>query len=252
MKNRLKRLAVLLLGTVMLFGSTLVVDATDTRSYTYNYDFWGDVQDSPDAYEVVKVYSSVDLGLDVEMKDPKGLYVNGDEIYVCDTGNNRIIRLKRSSKDRIEVKQIIDQFNATDVEVTTLNSPTDVVISQQGNIFIADSGNSRILKLDKDLNYLMEFNKPDSSVLDAEAGFVPSKIVVDKAERIYCVATGINKGLLKYENDGTFSGFIGATKVSYDFADYLWKKFTTHMPKSQRGKQCRDWLHAVRLTTVHN
>lgn len=233
MKNRLKRLAVLLLGTVMLFGSTLVVDATDTRSYTYNYDFWGDVQDSPDAYEVVKVYSSVDLGLDVEMKDPKGLYVNGDEIYVCDTGNNRIIRLKRSSKDRIEVKQIIDQFNATDVEVTTLNSPTDVVISQQGNIFIADSGNSRILKLDKDLNYLMEFNKPDSSVLDAEAGFVPSKIVVDKAERIYCVATGINKGLLKYENDGTFSGFIGATKVSYDFADYLWKKFAT---QEQRDK----------------
>lgn len=232
MKNRLKRLSVLLLGTVMLLGSTLSVSAADDRSYTYNYDYWGDVQDSPDLYQVTKAYTSVDLGLDLEMKDPSGLYINGNDIYICDTGNNRIIKFERTSTERIELRQIIDEFKG-DVEIKTFEGPTDIAISEEGNIFIADKGNGRIVKLDKDLNYLMEFTKPDSSALEEEATYSPNKIVIDTAERVYCIATGVNKGLIKYENDGTFSGFVGATKVSYDFTDYLWKKFAS---QAQREK----------------
>ena len=40
-------------------------------------------------------------------------------------------------------------------------------------------------------------------------------------------ASGINKGLIKYENDGVFSGFVGAMPVSYNWTDYIWKKLAT-------------------------
>ena len=233
MKNKLKRLSALLLAGTVLFGSSLIAGAADIeRSYTYNYDWWGDVQDSPDAYEVTGVYTSVDLGLEKGLNNPNGLYINGSNIYVCDTGNNRIIEITRTGRESFEVSRIIEEFKG-DVEVTTLSGPTDIAISEDGNIFIADKGNCRILKLDKDLNYLMQFDIPVDSTLDPEITFQPHKIVVDTAERVYCIATGINKGLIKYENDGVFSGFVGATKVTYDFADYLQKKFATQAQREQ-------------------
>ena len=79
----------------------------------------------------------------------------------------------------------------------------------------------------------MEFTKPDDSTLDPALVFQPNKLAIDTAERVYCIAVGINKGLVKYENDGTFSGFVGATKVTFKFADYIWKKLAS---QEQRAK----------------
>ena len=56
---------------------------------------------------------------------------------------------------------------------------------------------------------------------------------MDTAERVYCVATNVNKGLIKYEPDAVFSGFVGAAKVTYDWADYIWKKFATKEQRAQ-------------------
>lgn len=225
MKRMIKRIGALVLGAVILGTSSMAVCAAD-RNYTYNYDWWGDVQGSPDFYTVSSVYTSTDLGLDVNLSAPQGLFVSGSLMYLCDTGNNRIIELEKVSRNEIEVRRIIEEFKG-DVEITTFSSPTDVAISEEGDFYIADKGNSRILKLDKDLNYLMQFDKPIDSTLDPEAGFQPSKIAIDTAGRVYCVAIGINKGLIKYENNGEFSGFVGATKVRFDWTDYIWKKLAT-------------------------
>jgi len=199
--------------------------------YTYNYDYWGDVQDSPDLYSVGKVFTSTELGLDVKLKNPQGMFVKDNTIYLCDSGNNRILVIERKSPEKLEVVKIIDSFTGADK--TKFNNPTDVAVSENGDIFVADQGNARVLKLDKDLNYIMEFVKPDDNTLDPKLVFQPNKIVIDTAERMYCIATGINKGLVKYESDGTFAGFVGATPVTYNWTDYIWKKFAS---QAQRAK----------------
>ena len=76
--------------------------------YTYNYDWWGDVQYSPDAYNVVGVYTSVELGLDKKLNSPQGLFVSGNMVYICDTGNHRIIELERVDTDYFEVTRVIE------------------------------------------------------------------------------------------------------------------------------------------------
>ena len=177
------------------------------------------------------MFTSSELGLDVKMKSPEGMYAYGDLLYVCDTGNNRIIELKRISSEKFDVLRIIDSFSGD--ANGTFNAPTDIAISEEGNFFIADRGNGRILKLDPDFNLILTFDKPVDNTLDPSITFQPNKIVIDTAERVYCIATGINKGLIKYEADGTFSGFVGATKVTYDFLDYLWKKFATQAQRAQ-------------------
>lgn len=235
MKKVTRLISIALLGMILAVGITPITakadGSTGDTSYTYNLDYWGDVQDSPDFYTVCKVFTSSELGLDVNMKSPEGLYSYGDLLYVCDTGNNRIIELKRVSAEKFDVVRIIDSFKGD--PNSTFNAPSDIAISEEGNFFIADRGNGRILKLDPDFNLLLTYDKPVDNTLDPNITFQPNKIVIDTAERVYCIATGINKGLIKYEPDGTFSGFVGATKVTYDFLDYIWKKFATQAQRAQ-------------------
>lgn len=232
MKKYITKLGAVILSAAIVALTPLSVLADEDGSYTYNYDYWGDVQDGPDFYSVAGVFTSSDLGLDLKLKNPQSLYAYGESLYVCDTGNNRIIEVKRVDAENLQVVRIIDSFKG-DVATTTFSNPTDVAISADGYMFVADQGNGRILKLDPDLNYVMQFDKPVDNTLDPALPFQPSKIVIDTADRVYCVASGINKGLIKYEPDGVFSGFVGATPVTFDWMDYIWKKFAT---QEQRAK----------------
>lgn len=229
MKKWIKRVGALVACAVMLISTSATVYAE--TGYTYNYDWWGDVQYSPDAYEVAGVYTAVELGLDQKLNNPQGLFVKDQMMYICDTGNNRILEFERTGTS-FELKRTIEEFTGN-VEVKTFSAPKDVIIANDGYMYIADQNNGRILKLDENLKFVQEFTKPTDANFDQSLSFLPSKIAVDDAGRVYCVATNVNKGLIKYEADGKFSGFIGASPVTYDWTDYIWKKFATKAQREQ-------------------
>ena len=224
MKRMIKTVGALVLGA-MILAPSMTAMAVD-RSYTYNYDYWGDVQDSPDFYTVTKVYTASDFGLDLNFKAPEGLFVRDNMIYICDTGNNRIVQMERTGTEKFEVVRIFDSIRGN-TDVTNLSGPTDISVTEEGDIFICDKGNARIVKVDSNLNFLLQFDLPVDSTVSAKSTFQPTKLVVDTAGRVYCIAYSINQGLCKYESDGVFSGFVGATPVTYDWMDYIWKKFAT-------------------------
>ena len=231
MKNKVLRFlsaAVVMLG-IGLSSFTTVKAGED--NYTYVYDYWGDVQECPDVYSVARVFPYKDLGLDKNLSAAESIYVYGDQVYLCDTGNNRIVVLERSGTDGFDVVREITEIKGSDI--AELNNPSDVAVSDDGYIFIADRGNARIVKVDMDLNFDTEFLKPSDTALGKDLVFQPDKIVIDTAGRVYCSAKGINKGLVKYESDGTFSGFVGAQKVAYNFLDYIWKKFASQEQRAR-------------------
>ena len=230
MKKTLKRLSALFLSVLMLSGCFMTASAQE--GYTYNYDWWGDVQYSPDAYRTAGVFTAADLGLDKNFNQAEGLFVCGNKIYVCDTGNNRIVELERTGIESIEVVRIIEEFKGK-VEVKTFSKPTDITVTEDGYMYICDQDNGRILKLDTDLNYISEINKPTDPNFDQDLSFLPDKICVDTAGRVYCIAVNVNKGTIKFEADGTFAGFVGATPVTYNFMDYVWKKLSTKAQREQ-------------------
>ena len=200
-----------------------------STSYTYGYDYWGDVQESPDAYRVATVIDSVDLGLDVRMSKPQSLYARNNDLYIADTLNNRIIQVEYEH-EKFRLVRIIDHMTGGEPE--TFNNPYDVFVDEDNSIYIADYGNNRIVMMDKDLNYLKQFTKPSDATFDQSLDFLPKKIVVDVAGRVYALVTNVNKGIVKYEADTVFTGFIGATPVSVSTADYIWKKY--FMTQAQR------------------
>lgn len=230
MKKTVQRLGALAAGLLIAVSSSVTVQAEE--GYTYNYDWWGDEQYSPDAYSVVDVFTYKDMGLEQQLSTPSGLYVQGSMVYICDTGNNRIVQLERTDNDTLALVRIIDSFTG-EVENTTLSGPTDIAVTQEGFLYICDKNNGRILMLDEDLNYVMEFVKPTDPNFDQSISFLPHKLTVDSAGRVFCVATNVNKGLVKYEADGTFSGFLGASEVTYNFTDYIWKKLATKEQRAQ-------------------
>ncbi|MCR5594938.1 MAG: NHL repeat-containing protein [Lachnospiraceae bacterium] len=234
--KRISKNCIVALLSLVLFSTVLMIPmgaeaGTREHGYTYNYDYWEDVQDSPDFYNPAKVLTSVDLGLDKNFSGPSGLTVFGDKMYICDSGNNRIVEFDILDAENLQLSRVIEEVKGTDP--ATFSNPTDIAVSVDGNLFICDQGNNRVIKVDPELNHLVTFVKPTDSALDPQLAFQPKKLVVDTAERVYCIATGINKGLCKYEPDGVFSGFIGATPASYDFLDYIWKKFASQEQRAQ-------------------
>lgn len=232
-KAMIRAMAVVLLIALLIpMSVALAWEDGYSGTYTYNYDYWDDEIEMPDAYRVDQVVFSSTLGLDVQMNKPQSLYVRGSRVYVCDTGNNRILEIDYNGVD-FKLIRVIDAIQGADV--ANFNTPSDVFVDEEGNFYICDTNNQRVVKADKDLNYIMSFTKPTDSTFDQNMDFLPKRLVVDTTGRVYALATHVNKGLVKYEADGSFSGFIGANPVTYTILDYVWKTFFT--TKAQREKQ---------------
>ena len=227
-----KKIATALLAvmTVIAVCPAGVANATTVNSYTYNYDYWGLEYESPDAYQPVSYTDGRVLGT-TALKGATSLFASGNSLYVVDSGNSRILELAVEDNALTLVREITE-FTG-DAEVLTFAAPQDVYVDTNGDMYVADTGNYRILHLDKDLRLIKEMFKPDSPLLDAENPFEPTRVVVDRAGRMFVLAKGVNKGVMQFEEDGNFVGFIGASEVTYSMADYLAKKFATKAQRDQ-------------------
>ena len=77
---------------------------------TYIYDYWGEIERSPDVYRVSTVLYADDLNLDVGLKGPTGLFAIDNLIYIADTENDRIIELVYTENKTVYLKRVIDRF----------------------------------------------------------------------------------------------------------------------------------------------
>ena len=132
-----KWLTALFLSAIILLNACLALAYQDgfRTTYTYNYDYWGDLAESPDAYRVQQVIYSASLGLETPMRRPQSLYVRDNDVYVCDTGNNRVLQLRRDGND-FSLVRIIDRIAGAEPE--TMNSPGDVFADEEGNVYVND------------------------------------------------------------------------------------------------------------------
>ena len=233
MKNAFARLSALLLAVCLIAGIPLAYAADGFNyAYTYTYDYWGDLRESPDAYRVKDFLTATELGLDKQLNNPSSLFVHGNDLYIADTGNNRIVHLTTDGTSW-KLVRYIDSFKG-DTEPLTFSGPQDVYVDADGMLYIADTNNNRIVKLDKDLNYQLSFLKPNDPTYDQTLSYLPTRLVADVSGRVFGLAQNINKGLMKYEADGSFTGFIGASPVKYSWYELIWRMLST---KEQRAQQ---------------
>ncbi len=96
---------------------------------------------------------------------------------------------------------------------------------QNGYIFIADKYNSRILRVNPSLGYMVDevyltpnditfYQIGSTEEQNARTTFLPSKIAVDGDNRVYTIASSTYEGIIEYNPDGEFNRFIGKNLVS--------------------------------------
>ncbi|MDR0494810.1 MAG: hypothetical protein LBG95_04190 [Treponema sp.] len=222
-----------LLALPFLIFSFFIHDSSlnaDPANYTYNYDFWLEQVATPDAYRVSHYILGTALGVD-NFRDPQGLFIRDNRIYICDSGNNRIIHLEMENGEH-KVVSVITSVMIDGVE-SPFNYPMDIFETREGFFYIADTNNQRILKLDGNWNYVGSVLKPDDESIGADMEYLPLKVVEDFAGRLFVQARNINKGLLEFDSRGEFAGYMGANKVKVNIVDYIWKILSTQAQKER-------------------
>lgn len=228
-----KTVAAALLGAlaVLTVCPAGVANATVVNSYTYNYDYWETEYESPDAYEPVAFIDGKALGLEKDLRGAQGMYVRDNRLYVVSSTKNMIVEITIEDDTYTVTREITEVVG--DLEVLTLANPQDVFVDENGDFYITDMGNNRILHTNKDLEVIKVITRPDSPQIDQVNPFEPNKIIVDRAGRMFVIAKNVNKGVMQFEPNGEFVGFIGASEVQFSMADYIKKLFSTKAQRDQ-------------------
>lgn len=121
------------------------------------------------------------------MKDPCGIAVKGDDVYVADTWRTGVERFSAAG-------QLKGKANAG------LYAPHGVAVAADGRVFIADSGNNRLVVCDADLANPQSIGKSGAG---AEEFAAPTGVAIGPSGNVYVTDTG-NKRIQVLDGQGRF------------------------------------------------
>lgn len=227
-------LSVLLL--IIMLASPAVVAFTPYEGYTY--DVWSSSVPSPVGYLPEKTITGKDLGIG-DFSNPSDMYDNKDtkELYILDADKNRVVVLDYN----FNLLRVLDKFTMADGTSAAFNTPEGITVDKQGNIYICDTKNKRILKFDKNQKEVLTITltREKSEILRENYVFYPQKLVVGVNGELYCVAEGTIEGMAKFDPDGTFKGFFGSPKISATadiILENFWRQFMTEAQIENRAR----------------
>jgi sugar lactone lactonase YvrE len=154
------------------------------------------------------------------------------KVFVADTGNNRILRFSSTAaaQSGSNPEAVLGQGNFSDfasnqggaAASNTLSVPKDVYVDSSGRLWVADSGNNRVLRFD--LASFLSNNAPASAVLGqpnfttVAAGTTQAKmsspygIYLDSAGVLW-VADSSNNRVLRFDAAATLASGTNASGV---------------------------------------
>jgi hypothetical protein len=199
------------------------------QSFTYSFG-WGAVP-SPAPYLPIDLINIDSSG--IKLVEPKDLFVdNKGNFYIANTGNNSIVYI---SADKSIIKEI-KEFNDKNGLYELFKRPEGVFVSNNGDIYIADTGSKRIVKFNSQFVCQDIIRMNQSDVLGENYDYLPSKVVVDDADRIYAISKNDYQGILEISQNSDFVGYTGSNTVNPNPIELMWKKLMT---KEQRNKMAQ-------------
>lgn len=196
---------------------------------TSSTDYTGKWIPSPDAYKPLRTVEG--------LSGPEDLFITAeDELYVADTKNDRIVHLDAQGQVLRYIPS--ETGEAGDGEKKArLRRPEGIFVTNDGILYVADTGNRRIAVFGKDGAYVREYTSPPSQYIPANYLYVPSKIVIDPRGYLYIANKGGYQGLLQLTFEGEFAGFFGSNKVQANWLDRFKRKFYTEEQLAEEDKK---------------
>lgn len=216
------KLSALLLGITIIFCSCISVRA----DYLLAESSSGTQMriPVPDMYIVSStLYSYGEAGL---LNRPMDLFVDPDDnIYIADTGNNRIVKLNPD----LSFNRVYDASNSV-----ALNKPEGIYVDKYEDLFVADTGNKRVVHIAADGSFIEEFTKPSSELAEYDnADFIPTKLGISLTGYLYVIR---QYTLMIIDAQNEFRGFIMSSDVKLTAMDIFLNIIFTDEQRAKRAK----------------
>ena len=217
---------------VVMLASCLTVGVGASSAYqTYTYALGGYALYSPDAYTADSdIIDSEYMGLTTPIVNPNDMITDKQgNVYIADTGNNRIVCLDRYYKVRFEIRTFVNAQGVSD----NLTAPEGLFVTDD-RIWVCDTGAARIVVFDRQGNFIKIIEAPESNLFGDSALYKPVAIAVDQYNRLFVVSSTTYQGIIVMTEEGEFTGFIGAQAVTISAWEIIWRRFQTDEQKEQQ------------------
>ncbi len=144
--------------------------------------------------------------------------------YILDGGASKIVILDSA----YTLKNVIDSAIKDDT-VLDFKNAKGIFVDKENYIYVADSENKRIIKLDESGKVVTLITLPESRLIPDDFNYVPIKLTIDSKGYMYVLSDGSYNGAILYSPSGEFLGFYGANNVKVSVLDTLsalWEKLT--------------------------
>lgn len=235
----MKKVVSLVVLVMLLSLAILPVCADHTGDSSYVYNFWSNANPSLSAFELSTVINSASIGEEYDFSVVSDVYCYDGKIYIADSGKNCVYILNSDYSLDSMIKVIRDENGRIVVNEKTnkqmiLSAPEGVFVNDK-YIYIADTGNGRVLILEHGTHRLVqEVTEPDNMVGSTE--FLPYKIAVDKSDRMFVVVKNSTEGIVELNKDGSFASYFGVNSPTVNLVDIFWKSIASDEQKAKMNK----------------
>ena len=228
------RILCAIIAVLMIASCAAVITGASSAYQTYTYSIGGYALHSPDAYTADnQIVTSQYMGLDVALNNPNDLITDAqNNVYIADTGNNRIVCLDRYYKLRFTISTFVNDQGVTD----GLTAPEGLFVTDD-RIWVCDTGASRIVTFDREGNFLRIIEAPESNLFGESSLYKPVAIAVDQYNRLFVVSSTTYQGIIVMTETGEFTGFIGAQAVTASALEIIWRRFMTEEQLDQQQQK---------------
>ncbi|MEG0570211.1 MAG: hypothetical protein RR497_01030 [Oscillospiraceae bacterium] len=235
----MKKKCLALITIVLLLVTPIMAMAAETNNSSssafksYTFDYYGKTVHCPAPYTLEQRVTGKDLGIpDFEIANdifvtPKGT------VFVAVSGQDETSNAVYQLDENLKLEKSWLGYTDDKGEFVKFQKPTGVFVTPKDEVYIADSGSKNIIQLNTDFTQVRIIPPPkveDSAILSENIGFIekytPGHLVVNDAGRIHVVAQNVNEGIVVFDPDGKFNGFMAAGKVHASAMDIFWRKFS--------------------------
>ena len=186
-----------------------------------SYTYWEDISTERKAvysrpmYEVDKVLDALSLGIE-PFTTINDVYSDDKNVYILDN-NSRIVMLDKKYNLLKEIGAITDAEGNT----YNYNGAMSIYVHTDDTIFISDTENKRVLRINNEGVLIDLYGTPESSLIPESFVYKPLKAVMDSHGYLYVLSDGSYYGALLYAPDKSFTGFYGANDVTMGIASAI-------------------------------
>ena len=187
-----------------------------------------------------------------KLRKPTDIEVDANgNVYIVDRDNSRVVVLDRYYKlkyiisDFINREGIADEFKKPyGVYVTADNELT----GRQGKIYVCDTEKSRIVTFNLEGEFIDVIPQPESELFGTSTSYRPIALAVDNYNRLYVVSSSTYQGIIVMTEEGEFTGFVGAQKVTISAWDRIWRRFQTEEQRANSESYVPTAFNNITLT----